>query len=63
MWPPAAESNRWTALGLQNRTFEFRGDLQPIFDELVQPITNLMQFRLGKLARVGVHSLDFAHES
>ena len=61
MWHPAAESNHWIALGLQDRTFEFRGDLQLIFGEVVQPVTNLRQLRLETLAQFGVHSLDFAH--
>ena len=40
---------------------EFGCELQPVFDEMVQPCTDLTKLRLRKFAQLGLHLFDFAH--
>ncbi len=47
--------------GFANGGFELRGELQPILDEIVEPVANLPQFGGRKLLQFTLNLLNFAH--
>lgn len=49
------------ALGLLDRILEFGCELQIVFNDVIEPFTNLTKFRLRQLTEFRFHLLYFAH--
>jgi len=53
---------RFFLLGLCERCFEFRRELEFIFQEVIEGTAELRELSLGKMVQLGFDLLDLAHD-